>query len=166
MAVITLQVQSVLKSGRTVSISIDDSNTVAQLIALVAAAEGVDDNILSLNFRGVLLENSQVLSTLGVVDGSRISTSNVISQLATKELRQVAKLDLATLTRTLDGNPRNVYNISLLPSRYVGNTSVPNPNPGGLVLGRPWTASTLPVGLVTENNQQLITEDDFDIILE
>ena len=64
--------------------------------------------------------------------------ANGISTLATKELRQIAKLDLAALDRTQEGNPWNVYDITELPSKYVGNVSTPNPHPSGLIEGRPW----------------------------
>ena len=64
--------------------------------------------------------------------------ANNISTLATKELRQRAKLDLAAAKRTARGNPRAEYDITQLPARYVDNTSVDNPNTGGLVPGRPW----------------------------
>jgi hypothetical protein len=81
---------------------------------------------------------------------------NGISTLATKELRQQAKLDLAQLKRkgntlTTDGSvvgvpdpskpfyrDRNVYDISQLPTQYAGNNISDNPNLGGLVIGRPW----------------------------
>lgn len=85
--------------------------------------------------------------------------SNGISTLATKELKQVAKLDLSQALRkgqtvtsgsgswSTDGvdNPalnryrdNNEYDIDLLPTKYVGNTVFDNPNLGGLGLGRPW----------------------------
>ena len=64
--------------------------------------------------------------------------ANNISTLATKELRQQAKLDLAAAKRTALGNPRAEYDITQLPTKYVNNTAVDNPNTGGLVQGRPW----------------------------
>jgi hypothetical protein len=65
-------------------------------------------------------------------------SSNGIAQLATKELKQKAKLDLAALDRVTDGNPRATYDITQLPTQYNGNVFINNPNSGGLVLGRPW----------------------------
>ncbi len=65
--------------------------------------------------------------------------ANGISELATKELRQQAKLDLAAAKRAADGNPRATYDITELPTQYDDNTVVDNPNVGGLVQGRPWT---------------------------
>jgi hypothetical protein len=67
-------------------------------------------------------------------------SANGISTLATKELRQVAKLDLAATERAADGNPRATYDITQLPTQYSGNSIIDNPNVGGLVVGRPWTS--------------------------
>jgi hypothetical protein len=63
---------------------------------------------------------------------------NGISTLATKELRQKAKLDLAATNRATDGNPRATYDITQLPTQYDDNDIIDNPNEGGLALGRPW----------------------------
>ena len=67
-------------------------------------------------------------------------SANGISELATKELRQKAKLDLAATDRAADGNPRATYDITQLPTQYDDNAVVDNPNTGGLVVGRPWVA--------------------------
>jgi hypothetical protein len=67
--------------------------------------------------------------------------ANGISTLETKQLRQVAKLDLAATNRAADGNPRATYDITQLPTQYSGNTVVDNANEGGLVVGRPWIAA-------------------------
>lgn len=85
-------------------------------------------------------------------------SANGISTLATKQLRQVAKLDIAqakrqgktvaidgTITGTTDPTKPyyrllNTYDLTLLPDTY--NNNVPgaddNPNTGGLVESRPW----------------------------
>lgn len=65
--------------------------------------------------------------------------SNGISTLLTKQLKQVAKLDLAATDRSNDGNARFTYDLNLLPSVYSDNISVPNDHPEGLIEGRPWT---------------------------
>lgn len=69
---------------------------------------------------------------------------NGISELATKELRQKAKLDLAAADRAAYGNARATYDITQLPTQYDDNGIIDNPNAGGLVVGRPWieTVST------------------------
>ena len=67
--------------------------------------------------------------------------ANGISTLATKELRQKAKLDLAATDRAAVGNARASYDITQLPTQYDDNTIVDNANSDGLVQGRPWTTS-------------------------
>jgi hypothetical protein len=69
---------------------------------------------------------------------------NGISTLATKELRQKAKLDLAATKRAADGNPRATYDITQLPTQYNNNGIIDNPNTSGLQLGRPWINTTTP----------------------
>lgn len=66
--------------------------------------------------------------------------ANGISTLATKELRQVAKLDLAQTKRQTAGvgfRQWNVYDINALPTKYSGNSVIDNA--GSLVPHRPWT---------------------------
>jgi hypothetical protein len=71
-------------------------------------------------------------------------SANGISQLSTRELRQKAKLDLAATKRAADGNPRSTYDLTQLPTQYNDNSVIDNPNPAGLIQGRPWieTVST------------------------
>jgi len=69
--------------------------------------------------------------------------ANGISTLATKEARQLAKLELAADDRAATLR-RSVYDISELPTKYSGNTVVNNLNSGGLVQGRPWGSSETP----------------------
>lgn len=68
-------------------------------------------------------------------------SANGISTLATKELKQKAKLDLAAIDRAAVSNPRATYDITQLPTQYNGNVILDNPNAGGLVVGRPWIAT-------------------------
>ena len=69
--------------------------------------------------------------------------ANGISTLATKELRQKAKLDLAATDRAAVGNPRATYDITQLPTQYNDNSIIDNPNVGGLVAGRPWIETVI-----------------------
>jgi hypothetical protein len=69
---------------------------------------------------------------------------NGISTLATKELRQKAKLDLAATDRAADSNARATYDITQLPTQYDDNDIVDNENAGGLIVGRPWIAVAPP----------------------
>jgi len=64
--------------------------------------------------------------------------ANGISTLATKELRQKAKLDLAAAKRATNGNARATYDITQLPTQYNDNSVINNANGSGLVVGRPW----------------------------
>ena len=84
-------------------------------------------------------------------------SANGISDLATKQLKQVAKLDIAQAKRegrvvADDGSisgavdstknyyrSRNQYDITQLPTQYSGDSLTDNSNTGGLVEGRPWT---------------------------
>jgi hypothetical protein len=52
--------------------------------------------------------------------------ANGISTLATKELKQKAKLDLAETNRAADGNPRATYDIDLLPTKYDDDDIIDN----------------------------------------
>jgi hypothetical protein len=65
-----------------------------------------------------------------------------IYPLPTKEERQIAKLELAQTKRQLVGTAGyhnlRYYDLDLLPTNYVGNDVVNNPNVGGLQPGRPW----------------------------
>ena len=71
-------------------------------------------------------------------------SANGISELATKELRQKAKLDLAATNRAAQGNPRATYDLTQLPTQYNNNAIINNPNTGGLIVGRPWINTTTP----------------------
>jgi hypothetical protein len=72
--------------------------------------------------------------------------ANGISTLATKQLRQEAKLALANADR----EARNVVepgryadttaDITQLPTKYVDDTVFDNANTGGLKVGRPWAS--------------------------
>jgi len=87
-------------------------------------------------------------------------SANGISDLATKQLKQVAKLDIAQAKRegrtvADDGSvsgpvdatknyyrDRNQYDITQLPTQYTGNDLTDNANAGGLITGRPWVTFT------------------------
>jgi len=85
-------------------------------------------------------------------------SANGISNLTTKQAKQIAKLNLASLKRqgytlsstgTVVSGPsttvpffrsRAFYDITELPTQYNGNGITDNPNPDGLIVGRPWIA--------------------------
>ncbi len=96
--------------------------------------------------------------------------ANGISELATKELRQIAKLDIAQAKRqgktvatdgTISGDvdatkpyyrSNNVYDVDSLPKKYSDNDIVDNANSEGLLLSRPW------VGVVSVAEPETIQE--------
>lgn len=67
---------------------------------------------------------------------------NGIAYLATKELKQKSKLDLAAEKRADEGKDRSTYDLTELPTQYTDNDIFDNPNPGGLTEGRPWITTT------------------------
>lgn len=79
--------------------------------------------------------------------------ANGISTLATKELRQKAKLDLAAAKRNEN------YDIAKLPTQYDDNAVVDNANTGGLEPRRPWV---LNYRIVTRNLQLYLDAADTD----
>lgn len=138
MATITITVQSLLNAGQFDPYTVSDGITVATLKNTINAATGTDSTWYNLNFNEQVLANGNTLTSYGIVNGSVLGSGNLIGRLPTLQDRQLAKLDLAALDRTQEGNPWNVYDITELPSQYIGNTSTPNPHPTGLIEGRPW----------------------------
>ena len=142
MATITISVQSLLNSAIYDSYSIDDGQTVDQLKTLIQSTTGVDPAWYNIVVNSEVASGSATLVSLGIVNGSILRSANIISRLPTLEDRQVAKLNLAALDRAYASNPRDTYDIDELPTKYVGNTVVDNPNPDGLIEGRPWIIAT------------------------
>jgi len=164
-----LTVQSLLNTAVYDSYTVADltTKTVAQLKADIQTATGVDTDWFDLVLNEIVLIEGNTLSVEGVQDGDALRTHNKIARLATREDRQKAKLDLAALDRTASSNPRDVYDITELPTQYSGNTVVDNPNVGGLVEGRPWDVIGASGGyLLTENGDNLTAENDDKITVE
>jgi hypothetical protein len=135
-------VQSFLNAAATLTIEVEPSDSVENLKAKIQDTDSIAPNLMKLFFNSILLEDGTVLSDYNIQAGSYIRTSNTISRLATKELKQKAKLDLAAAKRAANGNPRASYNITELPTQYSGNDLIDNPNLGGLIEGRPWATGT------------------------
>lgn len=155
MTTITVDVQSLLNSADTISVVIDDAESVANLKAAVSGIDGTNVAIMRYAYTGEILQDANAISSYGITTNSFIQSANIIGELPTREQRQLAKLELAALRRQAAGNtvqpyyrPQNVADVSLLPARYSGNVVVDNPNPGGLYDGRPWT-----INVVTQNLQ-------------
>ena len=104
--------------------------------------------------------------------------ANGISTLASKELKQQAKLTIAqakrqgkvvavdgTITGSIDPTKNyyrvnNTFDITELPTQYAGNLVTDNPNVGGLLVARPWIPTVVATGLAID------TEDSMDITTE
>ena len=139
MAAITISVQSLLNTAVYSSYSVDTTNTVAQVKTSINSTENWDSTWYQLVYNNAVLSNtSATLASYGINSNVTLRTANVIDRLATKELKQKAKLDLSELDRAAAGNPRATYDITELPTQYSGNNIVDNPQPAGLILGRPW----------------------------
>lgn len=138
MATITISVQSLLNAAQYDTYTVSDGITVGTLKTTIQSSTGVDVSWFVLAFDGEELVNGNTLASYSIVNGSQLQIGNVIGSLTTLQDRQLAKLDLAALNRTAEGNPWDIYDITELPSQYIGNVSTPNPHPGGLIEGRPW----------------------------
>lgn len=139
MAAITISVQSLLNTAVYSTYSVDTTNTVAQVKTAINSTESWDSTWYQLVYNNSVLSNtSATLSSYGINANVTLRTANVIDKLATKQLKQVAKLNLSELDRAAAGNPRATYDITELPTQYSGNDVVDNPQPNGLILGRPW----------------------------
>jgi hypothetical protein len=138
MANITVTVQSLLSTALYDSYTIDNAQTVAQLKTAINTAKSFNSTWYDLVAGNVLTESS-TLASLGIVTGTQLRTHNKIARLGTRQARQEAKLALATLDRTASSKTYTLT-INDLPTKYSGNTLIDNPNTGGLVTGRPWTA--------------------------
>lgn len=138
MATINITVQSLLNAAQYDSYAVDNAGTIGELKDSIEATTDCSINWFDLVFNNEVLDTAQTIGSYGIVEGSQLRTHNKISRLATLELRQKSKLDLSALDREDVGNPRSTYDITELPTQYVGNTIFDNPNTSGLTEGRPW----------------------------
>lgn len=138
MANITITVQSLLNTAVYDSYTIDNGQTVDQLKTAINSARGFDSTWYDIVLGQHIADDGSTLVSLGIVTGTALRTHNKIAHLATRELRQKAKLDLAALDRAASANPRSTYDLAELPTQYNDNNVIDNPNSTGLLLGRPW----------------------------
>lgn len=138
MANITISVQSLLNSAQYYEYTIDNGQTVDQLKTAIQTATQVETAWYDIVFNNEIVSGTSTLAAAGIVNGSTLRTHNKISRLATLELRQKSKLDLAALDRLVSNNDRSTYDITELPTQYVDNDVYDNPNTSGLTEGRPW----------------------------
>jgi hypothetical protein len=144
MANITITVQSLLNTAVYDSYTIDNGQTINQLKTAINTARGFGSTWYDIVQNEHIVSGTATLSSLGITTGTQLRTHNKIARLATKELRQKSKLDLAALDRASTANPRATADLTTLPTQYNDNAIVNNPNAGGLIEGRPWieTVST------------------------
>jgi hypothetical protein len=147
MANITITVQSLLNTAVFNSYTIDNAQTINQLKTAINSARGFDSSWYDIVQNGSVVAGTATLTSLGIVTGAALRTHNKIGRLATKQLKQTAKLNLAKLDRTASGESRVELDTTELPTVYSGNNIVDNANTGGLILGRPWVST--PPGDVT-----------------
>lgn len=139
-----IYVQSFLNSATKLTISVTSSTTISQLKTLVNAAEGVTSTIMTFYYNNVELVNTATIGSINGTTGTYIRSSNNIAALATKEERQIEKLNLAQLRRQAGGNTTtnyyrqfNIYDRNLLADKYIGNSTTNVANT--LTIHRPWT---------------------------
>ena len=125
-------VQSLLYSGKTLTVEVEPTDSVENLKTKLQDAEDIDPVLIELFFNGTQLVEGNTLASYNIIKEVSLTTANNISQLATKQAKQLAKLNLAASKRD------DTYDINKLPTKYNGNAVVDNPNTGGLVAGRPW----------------------------
>jgi hypothetical protein len=159
MANITITVQSLLNVSVYDSYTVSNTTTISSFKSTIQTNTGCDPSWFGLVFNNELItDETKTLAYYNIINGSVLRTANQIARLATLEDRQIAKLELAALDREASGNARKYYDLTELPTYYVGNTITDNPNLGGLVEGRPWTSTppgpTLPTGM--DRNEPLI----------
>jgi hypothetical protein len=144
MATINITVQSLINAAEYDSYSVADTTTIGTFKSTIQTSTGCSVDWFDLVFNHEVLDESDTLASYSITSGSRLRTHNKISRLATLELRQKSKLDLAALDRDNSSNPRSTYDITELPTQYIDNDVHDNPNTGGLQEGRPWIDTTTP----------------------
>jgi hypothetical protein len=144
MATINITVQSLLNAAEYDAYAVDNAGTIGELKASIQTTTDCSIDWFDLVFNEQLLNTANTIASYGIVEGSSLRTHNKISRLATLELRQKSKLDLAALDRAASSNDRSTYDITELPTQYVDNTIYDNPNPTGLLEGRPWIDTVTP----------------------
>jgi hypothetical protein len=144
MATINVDVQSLINAAEYDTYSVADTTTVGTFKTTIQTATGCSVDWFDLVYNNTILDVSKTLAFYSIPTGASIRTHNKISRLATLELRQKSKLDLAALDREYSDNPRSTYDITELPTQYIDDSVYDNPNPGGLTEGRPWIDTKTP----------------------
>jgi len=131
-------------SGVKASVTVNLTITIDQLIDAIAADESLPADYYKISVLNnpsindtTYGDSSSTLTQIGMIDNDTVLCTP--NQVGTKEDRQIQKLEIAKAARTADGNARDTYDITELPTKYTGNAVTDNPNTGGLVVGRPWS---------------------------
>lgn len=143
----TITVQTILNRATYVDVTVNLTDTILTLKTAVQSATGIDLSWFDIFYNNRVLDNTKTLNFYSIPAGATVGSTNLISILSTKQLKQEAKLGLAELRRQANGNTSanyyrtwNVADINLLPTKYSGNNIIDNPNIGGLTDHRPWTS--------------------------
>jgi len=120
-------------------LTIDNGQTVNQLLAAIAADEGITASHYNIALGrdysiNETASGGSTLTSLDIVTGDEFLCTP--DQSGNKEEKQKQKLDIAAAKRS------DTYDITQLPTQYSGNDITDNPNTGGLVNTRPWASTS------------------------
>ena len=137
-------------TGLLNDLTIDNGQTMAQLRTAIISDEGLDSAYygrVSIHKNGTVVDSTDSSSTTlvlaGIVADDIITVASDRNQ-ATRQKSQEMTLDIAQAKRSIAGQPYtralDTYDVTTLPTRYVGDTVTDNTGDGGnLAQGRPWT---------------------------
>ena len=150
MNVANINIQYKGLTGLLNALTIDDGQTMAQLRTAIITDEGLNSAYygrVSIHKNGLVKDSTDdsgtTLLNAGIVGGDIITVASDRNQ-ASRQLSQEMTLDIAQAKRQVVGQPYsrslNTYDVTILPTRYVGDTVTDNTGDGGdLAQGRPWT---------------------------
>lgn len=137
-------------TGLLNDLTIDNGQTMAQLRTAIISDEGLDSAYygrVSIHKNGTVVDSTDSSSTTlvnaGIVADDIITVASDRNQ-ATRQKSQEMTLDIAQAKRSIAGQPYtralDTYDVTTLPTRYVGDTVTDNTGDGGnLAQGRPWS---------------------------
>ena len=137
-------------TGLLHDLTIDNGQTMAQLRTAIIADEGLDSAYygrVSIHKNGTVVDSTDSSSTTlvnaGIVADDIITVASDRNQ-ASRQKSQEMTLDIAQAKRSIAGQPYtralDTYDVTTLPTRYVGDTVTDNTGDGGnLAQGRPWS---------------------------
>ena len=137
-------------TGLLNDLTIDNGQTMAQLRTAIISDEGLDSAYygrVSIHKNGLVKDSTDdsgtTLLAAGIIAGDIITVASDRNQ-ATRQKSQEMTLDIAQAKRSIAGQPYtralDTYDVTTLPTRYVGDTVTDNTGDGGdLAQGRPWS---------------------------